>query len=386
MRSEQRLDILGGLTARQFLGGYWQKKPLLIRQAWLPAVALVDADELAGLACEEEIESRIIRGSGSDGEWQLEHGPFDEKRFAELGDSNWTLLVQAVDHYLEAVARLKQHFRFLPDWRLDDIMVSFAAPGGSVGPHIDQYDVFLLQTEGRRRWQIGEVPSAMPALLPHPELQLLQDFSATDSYVLEAGDMLYLPPGVPHWGVAVDPCITCSIGFRAPSHEEIISHYCDDVLAGLRAGRFSDPEREPSPNPGLIDGETLVQLRNIVSQLRDEGRLADWFGRYMTAPKYGIDNDPVSDPDADSPATSLQPCGDLFVSPASRLAYCEIGGHVTLFANGVRYSGRGNSWEAFVKRICKQHRLEYGTHGAWYRDPSIRPVLSALMQRGVLEA
>ncbi len=386
MKSEHRLDILGGLTARQFLTGYWQKKPLLVRQAWLPASALVDADELAGLACEEDVESRIIQGSGSDGEWQLEHGPFDEKRFAELGDSNWTLLVQAVDHYLEDVARLKNHFRFLPDWRLDDIMVSFAAPGGSVGPHIDQYDVFLLQTEGRRRWQIGEVQCAMPAFLPHPELQLLQDFPGTETYVLEAGDMLYLPPGVPHWGVAVDPCITCSIGFRAPSHEEIISHYCDDVLTGLGAGRFSDPAREPGSNPGQIDAQTLAQLLEIVNQLQDEDRLADWFGRYMTAPKYGTDTDALSDTGTDCAATTLEECGDLFMSPASRLAYCTVDGRVTLFADGVRYCGHGGNWDAFVKLICKQHRLEREAHGAWYRDPSIRPVLSVLLQRGVLQA
>ena len=271
MKTEQApLAVLGGMSAEQFLGEYWQQKPLLIRQAVPPAHLLLDANELAGLACEEGIESRIISGSCGDGDWQLEHGPFEEQTFDRLGDSDWTLLVQAVDHHIDEIARLKSHFRFIPDWRLDDIMVSFAAPGGSVGPHLDQYDVFLLQAEGRRRWQIGDRLPGQPALLPHPDLQLLQDFHCCDAYVLEAGDMLYLPPGVPHWGVALDACVTCSIGFRAPSHQEIISHYCDDVLAGIGAGRFEDPGRDLCANPGMIDQQALAQLRDLMGRLSDE--------------------------------------------------------------------------------------------------------------------
>ncbi len=383
MQSEQRLAILGGLTARQFLTEYWQKKPLLIRGAIVPSAPLVDANELAGLACEEGVESRIIRGGGSDNDWVLEHGPFDEALFAELGDSNWTLLVQAVDHYFDEVARLKKCFRFIPDWRLDDIMVSFAAPGGSVGPHLDQYDVFLLQTEGRRRWQVGERVAHPPALLPHPELQLLADFHCVDSYILDAGDMLYLPPGVPHWGVAMDPCLTCSVGFRAPSHQEIISHYCDDVVAGLGASRFEDPQRTPGTNPGLIDGDTLAQLRGIIGQLQNEGRLADWFGRYLTTPKYESETDA---PDTGVPEPELADQGDLHLAAGSRLAFHELDGQVTLFADGVSYAGSGLNWGEFVHRLCQQHRLDFETRAAWYRDPAIRPVLLALLRRGVLVA
>ncbi len=378
------LAILGGLSAEQFLAEYWQQQALLIRQAVPSAHALLDANELAGLACEEGIESRIISGPGNNGDWQLEHGPFEEQTFARLGDSDWTLLVQAVDHHLDEIASLKSHFRFIPDWRLDDVMVSFAAPGGSVGPHLDQYDVFLLQAEGRRRWQIGERLPGQPVLLPHPDLQLLQHFHCRDSYVLEAGDMLYLPPGVPHWGVALDACITCSIGFRAPSHQEIISHYCDDVLAAMGAGRFEDSGRGLCANPGMIDQQALAQLRDIMSRLSDEQQLAGWFGRYMTAPKYESEPHLPDSKDAASLDEELEASDRLQLAPASRLAFSELNGVVTLFADGEQYNGSGDNWDHFVRQLCRHHYLEPDAHGAWQRDPSIRSTLSQLLKRGVL--
>jgi 50S ribosomal protein L16 3-hydroxylase len=385
MKTEQApLAVLGGMSAEQFLGEYWQQKPLLIRQAVPPAHLLLDANELAGLACEEGIESRIISGSCGDGDWQLEHGPFEEQTFDRLGDSDWTLLVQAVDHHIDEIARLKSHFRFIPDWRLDDIMVSFAAPGGSVGPHLDQYDVFLLQAEGRRRWQIGDRLPGQPALLPHPDLQLLQDFHCCDAYVLEAGDMLYLPPGVPHWGVALDACVTCSIGFRAPSHQEIISHYCDDVLAGIGAGRFEDPGRDLCANPGMIDQQALAQLRDLMGRLSDEHQLASWFGRYMTSPKYESESDLPNSADAVSPDQELEACDSLQLAPASRLAFSDLNGSVTLFADGEHYDGQGVNWDHFVRQLCRQHYLERDAHRAWHRDPDIRSTLLQLLQRGVL--
>lgn len=385
MNGEQTpLTILGGLSAEQFLAEYWQQKPLLIRQALLPDYLLIEANELAGMACEEGIESRIISGSASVGDWQLHHGPFEEQTFSRLGKRDWTLLVQAVDHHIDEVARLKTHFRFIPDWRLDDIMVSFAAPGGSVGPHLDQYDVFLLQASGRRRWQIGERSSGQPTLLPHPDLQLLKDFHGCESWTLEAGDMLYLPPGVPHWGIALDACITCSIGFRAPSHQEIISHYCDEVLAGISPGRFEDPGRQLCTNPGMIDQQALAQLHGVIGQLLDERQLAAWFGRYMTTPKYDGETDALDDLDEDSLVEDLDACESLQLAPASRLACSELNGLLTLYADGEQYCGRGDNWEQFVRLLCQQHYLQRDAYGAWFEDPAIRPVLLQLLGRGVL--
>lgn len=374
-------QLLGGLTTAQFLAEYWQKKPLLIRQA-LPGIGEpIEADELAGLACEEQVESRIIRGSGAGNDWQQQHGPFDEQIFGELGDRDWTLLVQAVDHYIPEVAELKQRFRFIPDWRLDDVMVSFAAAGGSVGPHLDQYDVFLLQGQGRRNWQVGERITQAPALLPHPELQLLRDFNCSNDYVLEPGDMLYLPPGFPHWGIAVDPCTTYSIGFRAPSHQEIISHYVDHALAAQAPQlRYSDAGVEPTSHPGLIDAVALKQLRDIIASLLDEQQIADWFGRYMTAPKYDGDDVPSPIEEDDILNAELE----LHVESASRLAFSETGESCSFYADGEHYRGKGKHWRTFVSELCAQHYLDFSQQTDWQLDTQVRATLKLLLQRGVL--
>jgi len=197
------MQLLGGLTPERFLAEYWQKRPLLVRQAIPGFKSPLSADELAGLACEPEVESRLILEKGGSRPWQLEHGPFEEERFATLPESHWTLLVQRVNHWVPAVADLLDHFAFLPSWRLDDIMISYAADQGSVGPHTDQYDVFLLQGAGRRRWQIDASVTDESPLLDHPDLRILAQFHATDEWVLEPGDLLYLPPGLAHYGVAL---------------------------------------------------------------------------------------------------------------------------------------------------------------------------------------
>ena len=355
--STSPLQLLNGLTAGQFLAEYWQKKPLLIRQALPDFEPPLEADELAGLACEPQIESRIISGAGTDKHWQLRHGPFSEQTFDELGERDWTLLVQAVDHYLPEVAQLKKHFRFIPDWRLDDVMVSFAAPGGSVGPHLDQYDVFLLQGQGQRRWQVGERIIGDAPLLPHPELQLLRDFNSTSSTVLEQGDMLYLPPGFPHWGIALDACISYSMGFRAPSHQEILSDYCDHALAKLDPQlRYSDGDLHPASNPGLITTAATEKIRDIVSGLLDEQNLAQWFGCYMTRPKY---DNTLDLPGVEDDTDTLEPHARLQVDDASRLAYRVESGSTILYADGEAYPGTGDDWREFVSNLCASHTVSH---------------------------
>ena len=210
-----------------------------------------------GLACEDSIESRLIV-QGRKG-WKVEHGPFAEARFGKLGKHPWTLLVQAVDHVVPDVAALIAPFRFVPDWRIDDVMVSYASDGGGVGPHFDQYDVFLVQGLGRRRWQVGGLCDEATALLPNQDLRLLADFAATDEWVLEPGDILYVPPRFAHNGIAEgDDCMTYSIGFRAPSRSELIGHWSDQVLEGLgEDDRYGDPDLSAQANPGEISAAAL---------------------------------------------------------------------------------------------------------------------------------
>ena len=214
---------LDAFDADAFLRDHWQKKPLLIRNPWSGWRNPLDPDELAGLACEDGVESRLVRHKRSG--LKVEQGPFGAARFAKVGKAPWTLLVQAVDQLVPEVAALIDPFRFIPNWRIDDVMVSYATDGGGVGAHFDQYDVFLIQGLGQRRWQIGALCDADTELLPHDDLRLLAKFEPSDEWVLNPGDILYLPPRFAHNGVAVgDDCMTYSIGFRAPSRAELIAH------------------------------------------------------------------------------------------------------------------------------------------------------------------
>ncbi len=225
-----------------FLRDHWQRSPCLIRNAWKDWSNPLEPDALAGLACEEEVEARLVLRSGDD--YTCEDGPFAFDRLERLPQADWTLLVQAVDHHVPEIADLLTPFRFVPNWRVDDVMVSLAADGGGVGPHFDQYDVFLIQGSGRRRWQIGGPCGEDTPLAPNDDLRLLADFRAVEEWVLEPGDILYVPPGIAHHGVAVgDDCMTYSVGFRAPSRADLIAHWTDDVLDALTDDdRYRDTE------------------------------------------------------------------------------------------------------------------------------------------------
>ena len=218
-----------GMPPAHFLRDYWQKRPLLIRGAFPGFVSPLSPEDLAGLACEEAALSRIVRHDRRKDQWTLRHGPFAETEFPKLPKRDWTLLVQDVDKWDADVRALLDRYRFLPAWRIDDVMISFAAPGGSVGAHVDQYDVFLLQGQGRRRWQIDTRADPPTAFRDDVELKLLRDFHPTHTWTLEAGDMLYLPPGVPHHGVAADACLTFSIGMRAPSQAELMLDFAEHL-------------------------------------------------------------------------------------------------------------------------------------------------------------
>ncbi len=225
-----------GMAPEKFLRDYWQKRPLLVRNAFPGFESPITPEDLAGLACEEAALARIVRHDRKRDRWELSNGPFAEESFPKLPKTDWTLLVQDVDKWDMDVRALLGAFRFLPSWRLDDIMVSFAAPGGSVGAHVDQYDVFLLQAQGHRRWQVDASESMGKGAPPlhfrlDAELRLLQRFTPTHDWVLGPGDMLYLPPGVPHHGVAEDACLTFSIGMRAPAAAELLGDFVDTLAS-----------------------------------------------------------------------------------------------------------------------------------------------------------
>lgn len=278
--------LLGGLSIAQFLRDYWHKKPLLVRQAIPQFAGLLSPDELAGLACEDQVQSRIVIQTGNT--WQLEHGPFAEKRFARLPQHDWSLLVQAVNHHLPQAQQLLQRFNFLPYARLDDLMVSYAPDGGGVGPHFDSYDVFLLQGLGQRRWRISEQTDLR--LLPNVPLKILENFSTTQEWLLDAGDMLYLPPHLAHWGIAVGECMTYSIGLRAPTHDELIKalmNYLHDQDWGEQ--RYQDADLQFNPRPAQIDAAMIQRVEKIVQQIQLKPSLIGQFlASYLSEPKPDV--------------------------------------------------------------------------------------------------
>ncbi|WP_110634770.1 cupin domain-containing protein [Salinicola salarius] len=333
--------LLGGLTPAQFLSQHWQKSPLLIRGALPGFVSPLEPDDLAGLACEEGIEARLVEEHGPDKAWQVSHGPFDEETFSRLPVSGWSLLVQAVDHYMPEVAELLEAFDFIPRWRLDDIMVSYAPPGGSVGAHVDQYDVFLLQASGRRRWQLGGTPGNDARLIPGIDLRILEDFTveADQDWVLEPGDMLYLPPGVAHHGISdADDCLTFSIGFRAPSSDEVVTSFADYIGEQLGdSRRYGDSDLQPPAAIGELDDQAIARVRALLLDAIDRPeQMAQWFGRAMTQPKY-LDQlvPPESPSDPNDLRAALESGSELTHSLGSRFAWRRLDdARATLFADG----------------------------------------------------
>lgn len=276
---------LGELTAEAFLSEYWQKKPLLIRQAFPDFVSPLEPDELAGLACQPDVLSRLILEKGGEYPWQARQGPFTEKDFDALGDSHWTVLVQEVDRHVPAVADLFDVFDFIPHWRKDDVMISFAAKDSGVGAHIDSYDVFLLQASGRRRWEIAPA-GGDTTYREGLDIRILENFEPTEVYELEPGDMLYLPPGVPHNGVSIEPCLTFSFGFLAPSRAEVLRDFAGWYEEKYGVIRYSDNDLFEDDQPGLIDESDINRLLRLIREAPLETEaVAEWFGSYITEPQ-----------------------------------------------------------------------------------------------------
>ena len=321
-----------------FLRDHWQTTPLLLRDPWPGWTNPLEPDELAGLACEEGVESRLITTSSA--EPRLEHGPFDADRLGRLGATPWTLLVQGVDRHDPAVVDLLSAFRFLPDWRVDDVMVSLAGDGGGVGPHVDQYDVFLIQGLGRRRWRIG-APLGEQADGPEGPLRLLPGFATTDEWELGPGDILYLPPGVPHDGVAVGgDCMTYSVGFRAPLASELLSGWADEALERLDVAgtdrRHTDPGLARQANPGEITGAALDSLYELMKHaVADRDGFAHWYGRHSTEPRDAeIDWSPDEPTDLGELRERLAGGERPIRNPAHRFAFVRGTSGVTLFVDG----------------------------------------------------
>jgi 50S ribosomal protein L16 3-hydroxylase len=296
----QPLALLNQLTPSEFLDQYWQKKPLLIKAAIPNFEGLLSPDELAGLACEEDVQSRLVEYKK--GSWYAQHGPFTEDDFAALpntptAEHNWTLLVQSVNHFLPEASALLQQFSFIPHARLDDLMVSYAPHGGGVGPHFDSYDVFLLQGQGQRLWRISEQSDL--SLIEGAPLRILKHFDTQQEWLLEAGDMLYLPPHLAHWGIAVSDgkqdCMTYSIGFRAPKNQELASEFLgfmqDKIHQDAIAipGLYQDAQLGLQSHPAEISANMVATVSAQLQKIEwSSNTVAEFLGRYLSEPKSHV--------------------------------------------------------------------------------------------------
>jgi 50S ribosomal protein L16 3-hydroxylase len=277
---------LGTLSPTRFMRESWHREARLIRQAIPDFTGLLDRDGILELACDPDVESRLVVREGR--RWHLEHGPFSMKDFIRLPGRNWTVLVQGVNLHLDAADRLLHRFDFVPAARLDDLMVSYAVPGGGVGPHFDSYDVFLLQGPGRRRWRAGRQSSH--ELRPGMPLKILKHFAHEHEWVLDLGDMLYLPPDYAHDGVAVDECFTYSIGFRAPTRTELAGEFFSDLSTRLDLpGRYADPGQPATRAAGRVPAAMIDATVEAISAVRwNRSDVADFLGVYLSEPKAHV--------------------------------------------------------------------------------------------------
>ncbi|MEZ0307669.1 MAG: cupin domain-containing protein [Ramlibacter sp.] len=341
----QPLSLLAGLSPSQFMKRHWQKKPLLVRGAIPGFAPLVSRNELFEMAARDEVESRVVAQSG--GDWQFRRGPFNRRALPPLSRPQWTLLVQGVDLHLPAAHALLQQFRFVPQARLDDLMISYATDGGGVGPHFDSYDVFLLQAQGRRRWRIGRQKDL--ALREGVPLKILDRFEPEEEYLLEPGDMLYLPPRYAHDGIADGECQTYSIGFRSPGRgelaHELLLRLADDAreLAGDRV--YADPGQAATPGPGAIP-DTLQAFAQdaVAAAMKDPHAMQRSLGEYLTEPKASVWFEP---------GTARGTLREAVLDRRTNMMYDAR--HV--FINGESYRASGAD-AALMRLLADRRRLE----------------------------
>lgn len=332
----QALVILGGITAEQFLSEYWQKKPLLVRNAIPEIVGLLEPNDVMELALEEDINARLIKQKDKDpNQWTVKSSPLIKGDFQKM-PKLWTLLVQAVDHYSFDLAEMWNKFPFIPQWRRDDIMVSYAPKGGSVGKHFDFYDVFLVQGHGHRRWQLGQMCDENTEYVAGQPLKLLPEMEVNFDEVLAPGDLLYVPPGLSHYGVAEDDCLTYSFGFRMPNISDMIDSVGDTLAVhDVLKNPVVDIQRNQANAIGEISSQELDYLREkLLAQLQNPEALNEALMCLISQPSYPNnipENEPVGTGDLEE---ALEQGYLLKIEPASRLLYSQIEGETRFWANG----------------------------------------------------
>ena len=379
--------MIHNFDINQFLDQYWQKKPLLIRNAFPQYRSPITAEELAGLACEDFVQSRIVSELTSSPKWTLETGPFTEHHFENLPETHWTVLIQGLNKIFPEFDDLLNEFNFIPSWRVDDVMGSYAASGGSVGPHIDQYDVFLLQATGKRKWMINEEPVNEDNYIEDIPLKIIKDFEPASEWILEAGDMLYLPANVAHYGIGMEDCMTFSIGFRAPSLAELLSSYVDDNISNFGDKlRYQDPALSTKQNSGEISPEAIEKIQSLlISEFEDKSKLSEWFGCFIT--DYLNEHEELSQNNLNEAEFLNQfiESQQLRRPAAVRANYITLqNDDITLFINGEKFSIKPVVKELAIQ-ICNHHIVNYNDIKDSLTDENAVQFMTQLYNLGFLE-
>ncbi|TMP53523.1 cupin domain-containing protein [Pseudoalteromonas sp. S1612] len=324
------------LSEQAFLNQYWQKKPLLIKRGFSDFKDPLDANELAGLAMEDSIESRIITNHNQ--QWQSHQGPFED--FEILTDEHATLLVQAVDHWHPEAAQLLEPFRFIPNWRIDDLMISYSTPGGGVGPHLDQYDVFIIQGEGKRHWRVGLPDASLKQFAQNKSLLQVEAFTAVIDCILEPGDILYIPPGCPHEGYAIENALNYSVGFRAPNQQDLLSSFADHIIdteSGQK--RYTDHTLALRDSKGELTQSEVDKVKTLMQALIENDSLfKNWLGNTLSQPKHDMDLAPEENPFSTAEIMQQLDSDMTFERiGGTRAIYQCIGDELLLSVNGENY-------------------------------------------------
>lgn len=351
----------------EFLEKYWQKQPVVIKNAFPNFVDPITPDELAGLAMEPEVDGRLV--SHTDGQWQASNGPFEH--FDNLGETGWSLLAQAVNHWHAPSAELVRPFRVLPDWRLDDLMISFSVPGGGVGPHIDQYDVFIIQGMGSRRWRVGD-KLPLKQFCPHPALLHVEPFTPIIDEGLAPGDILYIPPGFPHDGFTHETAFNYSVGFRGPNGRDLISSFADYALENDLGGEhYSDPDLKCREHPGKVE-----DYERHDQSARGFQAVVWWFGRFATTPRHELDIAPAQPPFEPSEVVEALMDGDV-LTRLSGLRVLQVGDN--LFINSEQLETVDfNGADALCRFTC----ISKNELGEALQNPAFVAELTELVNQG----
>ena len=382
MNVAEPLQLLGGLSPELFMKRHWQKKPLLVRNAIANFKPLLDRSELFELAAREDVQARMVvqapaNASGKAPGWQFRHGPFERRAFPPLKQPGWTVLLQGVDLQHDRVHDLMNQFRFVPDARLDDLMISYASDGGGVGPHFDSYDVFLLQAHGRRTWRIGRQKDL--SLQPDVPLKILSNFVPEEEFVLEPGDMLYLPPRYAHDGIAVGECMTYSIGFRQPNRgelaRELLQRLAEDAQDAVGEATYKDPKQPAVAQPGEIPAQMIEFARDALqAALLDPDALGRAMGEYLTEPKANVWFDPA---DFDESEAQALPMGELRLDRRTKMMFDAR--HIFINGESFRAGGRDAT---LMRRLCDQRFL--GSQDVARTSAEARSLLATWREAGWL--